>query len=144
MRVTPGYNRPVTITCRVCGETKPATSFRRDTSRAIGYRVQCKACYAADMKQRRHAGSGGVDAQRAWMLKHRFDLTVEQYDAMLEKQGGVCGMCGQTCSSGRRLAVDHDHQTGRVRGLLCVRCNRGLGAYELHRENAERYLQKTE
>lgn len=50
-----------------------------------------------------------------------------EYDALAEAQGGVCAVCEKECSFGRALAVDHDHQAGRVRGLLCARCNVTLG-----------------
>lgn len=54
----------------------------------------------------------------------RYGLTPEQYDEILEAQGGGCAVCGATEQrSGRRLNVDHDHKTGRVRGILCNRCN---------------------
>lgn len=55
------------------------------------------------------------------------DFSDSQYDAMLESQGGVCACCGEKPSADKRLAVDHDHATGRVRGLLCTRCNFGIG-----------------
>lgn len=60
-------------------------------------------------------------------LKFKFGITMADYLAMLEAQGGVCAICGETCRSGRSLAVDHDHRSGRVRGLLCAGCNGGLG-----------------
>jgi len=53
---------------------------------------------------------------------------------MLEEQSGVCYICKRICSSGRRLAVDHCHKTGVVRGLLCAVCNRSLGWFERRRE----------
>ena len=61
--------------------------------------------------------------------KHR--LTIAQYDQMLQAQGGVCAICHQPemVERNRHLAVDHDHRTGRIRGLLCLRCNRGLGLF---------------
>jgi hypothetical protein len=55
-------------------------------------------------------------------------VTDEQYEAMLERQGGGCAICGATPKT-RRLHVDHEHRTGRVRGLLCHRCNRALPAW---------------
>ncbi len=54
--------------------------------------------------------------------------TRAQYDAMLASQGALCAICRKP-EFGRRLAVDHDHATGRVRGLLCTRCNTGLGMF---------------
>lgn len=57
----------------------------------------------------------------------RFNLAPELYDAMLAAQNGVCRLCLEPCASGRRLAVDHDHETGRIRALLCSNCNRGVG-----------------
>jgi hypothetical protein len=60
-------------------------------------------------------------------LKKKFGLTLSQYDEMLSTQCGVCAICGGACATGRRLSVDHCHSTGKVRGLLCVRCNLTLG-----------------
>lgn len=68
------------------------------------------------------------DYNRAYALKHEYGITVEQYEAILEAQGGVCAICGRTRGD-KMLAVDHDHDTGEVRGLLCVRCNTALGTF---------------
>ncbi len=59
-----------------------------------------------------------------------YGLTIERYEQMLEAQSGVCALCGRTNKNGYRLAVDHDHETGRVRGLLCTNCNNGLGRFK--------------
>lgn len=74
-----------------------------------------RACRVCDRKYRRQARLRG------------FSLSVEGYDALLESQRGGCAICGETCKTGRRLAVDHDHETGVVRGLLCANCNVALG-----------------
>ncbi len=58
-------------------------------------------------------------------LKLEFGMTVEEYDALLEFQKGVCKLCG-VAPTAKRLAVDHCHETGRIRGLLCFMCNRNL------------------
>lgn len=55
-------------------------------------------------------------------------ITAEEYDLRLAAQGGGCAICGATPKT-RRLHVDHDHKTGAVRGLLCLRCNRNLPAW---------------
>lgn len=62
-------------------------------------------------------------------LKRLFNLTPEQYDAILSEQGGVCSIC-KTPPKGKHLAVDHCHTTGEIRGLLCNDCNIGLGYFQ--------------
>lgn len=62
-----------------------------------------------------------------------YGITPDEYEALREAQGGVCAICGNTQK--RHLDVDHDHATGRIRGLLCIKCNVGLGALG---DNAER------
>lgn len=63
-------------------------------------------------------------------LKNRYSLTLKDYYALLEHQNGVCAICGEICITQERLSVDHDHLTGKVRGLLCRRCNLGLGHFQ--------------
>lgn len=64
-------------------------------------------------------------AMREYSLKRKFSLSIEEYTKLLEKQKGVCAICDKECS--RALAVDHCHTSGKIRGLLCNNCNRGLG-----------------
>lgn len=71
-----------------------------------------------------------IDKQkmRGYYLKKMYSITPEEYEALLLKQGGVCAIC-KTAPSKRRLSVDHSHSTGKYRGLLCGRCNSGLGYF---------------
>jgi Autographiviridae endonuclease VII len=62
-------------------------------------------------------------------LRHRFGISVEEYDELFEEQDGKCAIC-ESVPSNTRLAVDHDHQTNEIRGLLCHPCNRLLGRLE--------------
>jgi len=64
------------------------------------------------------------------MLKYRYGISSEQYDEMLGRQGGKCAICREECRTGKALAVDHDHDTGAVRGLLCRACNGAIGALD--------------
>lgn len=61
-------------------------------------------------------------------LRREFHLTLDQYNLIFKYQGGKCYICKQP-SKGKRLAVDHDHKSGLVRGLLCMKCNRALGKF---------------
>lgn len=77
------------------------------------------------------------DKERNKHLKRQYGITLEQYNQMLEEQNGVCAMCfePETVKSHhtgevRYLAVDHDHKTGKVRGLLCFRCNTMLEHFD--------------
>lgn len=67
--------------------------------------------------------------QFAYDMRRKFNLSVEEYEEQSARQGGVCVICGET-NGDRRLAVDHNHATGANRGLLCTKCNAGLGNFK--------------
>jgi len=80
-------------------------------------------------------------------LVKQYGITIEEYEAMLESQNGKCAICEtETCPTGKRFAVDHCHDTGKVRGLLCKNCNIGLGMFKddvKMVKNAFKYLRST-
>ncbi len=82
--------------------------------------------------------------RRAWGLKALYGLTVEDYDKLLESQNGGCAICGlKTEPNGKSLCVDHNHETGQIRGILCFRCNTFVGQLEHPlRSAAEEYLSR--
>jgi hypothetical protein len=70
------------------------------------------------------------DYQKSIYLKREFGITLTQYNELLEKQNNCCAICERPSSEFKRMfAVDHDHLTKTVRGLLCVNCNLGLGKF---------------
>jgi hypothetical protein len=70
------------------------------------------------------------DRARAYQLRTRFNISPKDYDTMLELQNGVCAICKKSEPSGKRLAIDHCHNSGRIRKLLCTRCNTSLKRFE--------------
>ena len=73
-----------------------------------------------------------VKRYESW-LKCRYGITADEYWALYESQGGKCRICGTTDGTrkdSKLLSVDHCHATGKIRGLLCTRCNAGLGHFQ--------------
>lgn len=88
----------------------------------------------AILERRKEIRDNDVDRFRNENLKHNYGISLEQYNEMLDAQGGVCAVCGkpETAKSNFKkrtkvLAVDHDHETGEIRGLLCNKCNTAIG-----------------
>jgi Recombination endonuclease VII len=63
-------------------------------------------------------------------LKTKYKLSLEDFQNLFEKQNGVCAICKEPETAGRLLAIDHNHETGEIRGLLCTNCNLGLGKFK--------------
>lgn len=134
--------------CSRCKKELPIKNYAKDTSRYDGLNTKCKECSSILRKQYR-ASKDGFRVTKQGNLMKNFGIALEQYEQMLKEQNGVCAICGREetmqYNNGRikQLAVDHDHKTGRVRGLLCNSCNRGLGLFmdsQLYLENAKKYL----
>jgi hypothetical protein len=112
---------------------------------SVGYwNTQCKLCDKVHVLETRSlrvgARSKKCDQYRApnWsgleredaIMRRQYGITLAEYNAMLEKQDYKCAICGNEDEvEGRRLAIDHCHTKGNVRGLLCGKCNRGLGLF---------------
>lgn len=127
-----------TAICTFCGITVPVERLHR-APRGSGYQVHdwCSDCHVPRRKAQL------AERNRRFQMA-KYDLTVEEFDAMLQEQGYKCAICRrEQCPSYGILSVDHDHSTGSVRGLLCASCNKGLGFYlddPLLLEAAAQYL----
>jgi hypothetical protein len=141
-RVKVGDGRQIIrMRCPRCDTIKLADNFRKCSSKLTGLSSYCIPCeksyYNAYRKKRRAAQTSEeryIDSRKS-SLKTMHDLTVEQYDLMLSSQNEKCAICGSK-DSGRKgrtafkMYVDHCHETGRIRGLLCSSCNLGLGKFK--------------
>lgn len=102
----------------------PYCSLRFDTPRALQTHLGFKHKDDGFTQNRSRP-----EVQREWNLRKNYGIGMADYEAMLAFQGGRCATCCATSADSTRsnLHVDHDHDTGRVRGLLCSHCNRALG-----------------
>lgn len=119
----PGFKQ-----CLKCREVRPLDSFAAASKKWDGKHIWCRGCTSTtrlttpEREQQRYENH----------LKRTYGITLADYQAMLERQGGGCGICGGQPDKGKgavkgRFDVDHCHGTGKVRGLLCSGCNRGIG-----------------
>jgi hypothetical protein len=92
-------------------------------------------------KERRLTDKLFVENKRNYNLKRLYNITIEDYNNIFNNQNGYCAICGKhQLEFKRAFAVDHDHITGKVRGLLCMKCNADLGIYENKKIIFENYL----
>lgn len=134
--------------CACCGEVKPTTEFtRRKNHGKWGFLPYCKECRNKKFKQHYKENPEKFKKNN---LK-RYGITIEDKERMLKNQGYKCAICGEeiflfgNLKNMNKIAhVDHNHETGKVRGLLCNDCNRGIGLLKdnpLLLANAIKYLE---
>ena len=113
--------------CACCGKLKDHQHFGFVGKKGCrkGLRGKCSVCHK-DFMNRKY--DSYKSRQRNKVLTDTYGIDLETYNKMLVQQGGVCKICKKK-DKHQNLAVDHDHKTGKVRGLLCCMCNRGLGNF---------------
>lgn len=111
-------------TCTRCDRGAPDVTFTADVRRSSGLQSHCESCRSTS-KAVSYRKDPGPALRRARDHRYRrvYGITEEEYQSLLESQNGVCAICDEKNVAGWRLAVDHDHATGVVRGLLCNLCN---------------------
>jgi len=112
--------------CKKCNEEKPISSFVKNPKCSEGRTYECISC--------RNEYMNGVykektyNTKRKHLLKKNYGMTLEDYNKMWTEQSGKCAICNKHEQElGNVLFVDHCHNTGKVRGLLCRNCNTGIG-----------------
>ncbi len=118
--------------CKMCGKTRLLKFFPKSKKSATGYFSYCINCRRdvnrnSDVK--RSKGCKRKDFSRRAYLKRTYAITQEEYDEMWKKQGCKCAICGSSDTTKKLPAIDHCHNTGKIRGILCENCNRGLGMF---------------
>ena len=120
---------PETLRCSYCKKNKRPEEFFLDRTKTRGYSQYCKECSKLRKRNPVHR-----EKMRRYNLKYYRGITLEEFNHFYEQQGGLCAICSKPETSlnnlakgVKQLAVDHDHKTQTVRGLLCTRCNTALG-----------------
>jgi hypothetical protein len=98
--------------CSRCNEAKDPAEFYENVRHKDGRKRVCKDCH------------------RDWHLRTSYGITPEIYKKLQSLNDGGCHICSNKNTNGKRLSVDHDHDTGLVRGLLCEDCNLGIGRFK--------------
>ena len=141
-----------TKVCKSCGEDKPLSCYNKFSRSKDGLAYKCRDCRKAEYSEWRSSKSSDEikEINKRSNLKKTFGITLEEYNEMLDRQKGTCAICLQAETTVRQgevqaLSVDHCHQTGKIRGLLCNSCNRALGKFKDSAENlirAANYLKE--
>jgi len=115
-----------TLDCSRCNEVKPKEEFYARPGIARGYRYECKECSRAKLKKD-YSENPEVfrERRRRSFRKTKYGIEQAEYDRLMQEQDGACAIC----ASETNLVIDHCHETGKVRGLLCNSCNKGLGFF---------------
>jgi len=117
--------------CKTCKQEKPLELFPRGSGYKGGYRPHCIECRReSELKsfhKNKHKRPYDYGRDKDIKLKRTYGISYTEYLAILESQNSCCAICGTANGRTRALAVDHCHDTGEIRGLLCSNCNTGIG-----------------
>lgn len=120
--------------CPKCSKFKFRKDYYLHNNRADGLQIYCKRCTQIDKRvqkvkynevMRRWYNNKGYKKQAA----DRYGISINDYELLLEACGNRCQICLKENANNRRLSVDHNHETGVIRGVLCINCNSALGLF---------------
>lgn len=129
--------------CTKCGSFKQLSDFYKDNRLKSGRRGRCLECMRVYNREYRKTHKvectsyrkkwekkpGVKDARRKYRIKHKYDLTPNEHEQMYIAQRGCCAIC-DIPTAYHKMRTDHDHKTGKVRGLLCAHCNTWVAAVD--------------
>jgi protein-arginine kinase activator protein McsA len=134
--------------CSKCNTVRDYFEFYKDSQSKDGYAYSCKPCRKEYEIQYSKTDKYKEKIRRIRWKEAGIDITFEQYQEMLKEQNSCCAVCGTNVNQfNKGMCVDHNHTTGKVRGLLCTDCNRGIGSLKDNKELLQKaldYLNKYE
>ncbi len=114
--------------CSYCYVVKPRCEFYTRSDHKDGLFSECKTC-RKKMNVRVNKTEKAIKRNRNWRLKREYGIDIVQYAEMLKKQSGKCLICSKEFATAKGTHIDHCHKTGKVRGILCSKCNKALGLF---------------
>ena len=115
-------------TCKKCKKIKELTSFyKRSDVKRVSFRSNCIEC--CNIKSREWYKKQTITNRRDKSLNYLYSSAIEEFNSLLSSQNNKCAICNKDITNVAK--VDHCHETNKIRGLLCNRCNIGLGYYEI-------------
>lgn len=113
--------------CSKCKKVKPLTEFNKNRNLRLGVQSQCRECTRQWRPSSEESILKNKERLRKWNRFKGSGFTQEDYDNKLKEQNGKCAICKTLKEENRDLCADHNHDTGQKRGLLCHKCNTGIG-----------------
>lgn len=123
--------------CSKCKKNKNKNSFWKSSKSKSKFTSWCILCFLRYRETRREeARKYGIEYRgnpnnkkkiKGYLLQHKYGITIKEYDIFKNRQNNKCAICEVRGVKGKKLGVDHCHKTGKIRGLLCDRCNLVLG-----------------
>lgn len=117
--------------CTICKIEKSIDNFYKDSGKTLGYGYKCKPCHDKEWRKRQAVRMADPEDHAYLMrnryfytLKMKYGVTRDQFEDMIKKQDNRCAICLKIL---KKFVIDHNHETGKVRGILCWSCNTLLG-----------------
>ena len=116
------------VKCVRCSVEKPATLFAKCKAKKNGLQSYCRKCATEVRKNSKPYRYIDKEREREIQYKYKYGITSEMFESLWNNQSGLCAICCKVLrKADRGYAIDHNHETKKVRGLLCNQCNTGLG-----------------
>lgn len=121
--------------CTKCGEQKPLSQFSKHKSGKNGIRAQCKLCislarFETCVRKPKRTAEETKNLYKSRAFKKKYGISKEDFYDLRLKQNNKCAICKNTLENDKKSHMDHCHDTGKLRGVLCTTCNVGLGMFK--------------
>ena len=103
--------------------------YEKNRDRVLSYKKKHRDKYREEYNAKARAKRAAAAEPASDYMRRKYGITIAEYNEILALQLGVCAICEKAETGGKRFAIDHDHKTGKIRGLLCYACNTSLGRF---------------